>query len=187
MAAADEILNVLARFTEICDKLGVPWAVGGSLASSIYGEPRSTNDLDIVAALTIRNIPDFVAGLGADTYVDAMAIRDAIERNSSFNVIDERFFIKVDVFVPPEGPLGTGQLERRRRVEVGAGVHAWVLSPEDTVLQKLRWYRLGGEQSDRQWRDICSVIRLARAELDWEYLRRVAGDAGLGDLLDRAG
>lgn len=66
MAAADEILDVLARFTEICDNLGVPWAVGGSLASSIYGEPRSTNDLDIVAALTIRNIPDFVAGLGAD-------------------------------------------------------------------------------------------------------------------------
>jgi hypothetical protein len=124
--------------------------------------------------------------LGATFYADEQMIADAIRRRSSFNVIDDDTVVKVDIFVPPPGAMGAGQLDRRRRVEIAAGFAVWVLGPEDTVLQKLRWYRLGGSISDRQWRDICDVLRVQAAVLDFEYLESTAGAAGFRDDLDRA-
>ena len=88
--------------------------------------------------------------------------------------------------MPPRGPLGEGQLQRRRRLELGEGATTWVLGPEDVLLQKLAWYRLGGEQSDRQWRDIGAILRVSRDRLDHGYLEEVARGTGLLGLLERA-
>jgi hypothetical protein len=160
--------------------------VGGSFASAVYGEPRATNDVDVIVRLRLGEVRRFVAALGRDVYVDEDVIREAIVDQRSFNVIDEVTYVKIDVFVPPPGPLGEGQLVRRRRLSVTDDLQTWVLGPEDIILQKLRWYRLGGEQSDRQWRDIGSILRGTKDELDWDYLRSTATDAGLADLLGRA-
>jgi hypothetical protein len=187
MTDQDELGRALVAIADAFDALGVTWAIGGSLASAAHGEPRATNDIDIVATLDeagARRLPEL---LGADFYADAEVAVEATRRRASFNVIDQRSFIKIDVFVPPAGPLGTGQLSRREMLEVLPGMRALpVLGPEDVVLQKLRWYRLGGEVSERQWRDILSVLRFSKAEIDDTYLDAVALPEGLGTLLERA-
>lgn len=186
MTAEDEQRAALERIGQALDALGVQWAIGGSFASTIYGEPRATNDIDVVANLRAEHVTRFIATLGSDFYADEPMIRDAISARDSFNVIDERSVLKIDVFVPPPGPLGEGQLLRRRTLPLGeAGPSVFVLSPEDTILQKLRWFALGGQVSDRQWRDIVGVARLA-PDLDVTYLQDTATAAGLADLLGRA-
>ncbi len=63
---------------------------------------------------------------------------------------------------------------------------AYIASAEDTVLTKLEWYRMGGEVSDRQWRDVLGVLKVQGKRLDLAYLRRWATELGIADLLERA-
>ncbi|MBI2373786.1 MAG: hypothetical protein HYV07_07295 [Deltaproteobacteria bacterium] len=185
MTDPDELNRTLIAIATVLEKLGATWCIGGSVASSAHGEPRATNDVDLIAALSERSARAFVTELGPDFYADADSAADAVRRRASFNVIDNRSFIKVDIFVPKAGRLGLGQLDRRRWLEVVPGRSLPVLGPEDVILQKLRWYQLAGEVSDRQWRDVVSVVRLA-SPLDDSYLDEVARAEGLTDLLLRA-
>jgi hypothetical protein len=182
-----ELGRALTSIAAAFEALGVRWAIGGSLASAAHGEPRATNDIDVIALLDEPSARTLAALLGPDFYADTDAAVDAVRAKSCFNVIDKRSFLKIDIFVPALGALGVGQLDRRRFLDVfpDAGPMP-VLGPEDVVLQKLRWYRLGGEVSDRQWRDIVAVLRQGRDELDEAYLDGVAGPAGLDELLERA-
>jgi hypothetical protein len=187
MTDPDELGRAIAPIADALDALAVRWAIGGSIASTTYGEPRATNDVDIIAALDERQARELVARLGGAFYADPAVAADAVRRRSSFNVIDTRSFVKVDIFVPAPGVLGLGQLDRRSEIDAIPGARpVYVLGPEDTVLQKLRWYELGGGASDRQWRDIVSVLRNTRAHIDNAYLDTVAGDSGLAELLAKA-
>src|SRR5687768_14981543 len=114
MTAIEELAATLRSLRLAFETLAVPWAVGGSLASAAYGEPRATNHVDVIAALDEAGASRLTALLGADFHRAAQTAVAAVRSCDSFNVIDERSFIKVDVFVPPVGPLGVGQLDRRR-------------------------------------------------------------------------
>lgn len=138
----------------------------------------------MIAALDERAARRLGELLGDDFYCSEDAAVEAVRRHDSFNVIDQRSFLKVDVFVPPPGPLGDGQLARRREVALAGAACVPVLGPEDVVLQKLRWFRLGGESSERQWRDLVEVLRAGA--LDDAYMDEVAAAIGLGALLERA-
>ena len=187
MTDPDEMRRALAAVAAALDAMQVRWGVGGSLASAAYGEPRATNDADLIAVLSEVEARDLVTRLGPDFYADQDAAADAARRRSSFNIIDKRSFIKVDVFVPPAGRLGIGQLDRCVKLELYPGLAPVpILSPEDVIIQKLRWFHIGGEASDRQWRDILSVVRAMGADLDGAYLDDVCVEANLGDLLARA-
>lgn len=187
MTDPDEIGRTLVSIGVALDTLGVTWAIGGSVASSVHGEPRATNDVDVVAALDEQQARELTRLLGSDFYADPEMAAEAVSKRGSFNVIDQRSFIKVDVFVPKRGPLGDGQLRRAIRVElVAAAAPLPVLAPEDVVLQKLAWYRMGGETSDRQWRDIVTVLRTSAPDVDDTYLDAVASTEGLAVLLERA-
>lgn len=94
--------------------------------------------------------------------------------------------MKVDLFVAGGTPLDARQLARRQAVDLGDGRRLYVHPPEDILLQKLRWYRLGGEVSDRQWRDIAAIVRVQGDRLDLAYLRQSAPILGVLDLLERA-
>ncbi len=181
-----DLLMTLDRVATVLDQLGVEWAIGGSIASSVHGEPRSTNDVDIIAKLRRFHARKLVQALGDDFYAVETVVEEAIDENRSFNVIDQRTVIKVDVFVPAPGPMGEGQLERRTKAEFDEDLEYFVLSREDTILQKLRWYELGNRVSDRQWRDIVGLLRIPESQLDREYLESTARAAGLADLLARA-
>lgn len=184
MTETEELARTLESLRRVFESLGAPWAIGGSLASAAYAEPRATNDVDVIALLDEAGARRFGTELGGDFYCSDEAAVEAVRRHASFNVIDQRSFVKVDVFVPSPGPLGAGQLGRRREIELAAGVVVPVLGPEDVVLQKLQWYRLTGQASDRQWRDLVGV--LGGGDLDDAYLDEVATASGLEELLTRA-
>ena len=117
-------------------------------------------------------------------------IAESIQRHSSFNIIHRETMFKVDVFIPHLRPFLQSQLDRAQRqvfnFETDTPVSAKFASPEDTVLSKLEWYRLGGEVSERQWRDILGVLKTRAGELDLAYLRQWAGELTVNDLLERA-
>lgn len=170
----------------VFDTLGIPHTIGGSLASSFAGEPRSTVDIDFVAALEDAHIPALVSALSADFYVDPEALRRAVRDRGSANLIHQETQLKVDLFVAGGTPLDLQQLRRRQQVIIGPGRTLHVHPPEDILLQKLRWYRAGGEASDRQWRDVLGIVRVQGARLDRDYLAVNAPILGVADLLARA-
>ena len=179
-------IGTVLLVTGVLDGLGVMHTVGGSLASSFAGEPRASVDVDVVAALGEQHITALVSALSAEFYVDADGLRRAIRERSSANLVHRRTQLKVDIFVAGGTPLDAQQLARRRAVDLGGGRRMYVHPPEDILLQKLRWYRLGGEVSDRQWRDVAAIVRVQGPLLDRAYLRDGAAVLGVVDLLERA-
>lgn len=185
MTTADPIEVAVAAAGHF-EALGIPYTIGGSLASSFAGEPRSTVDIDFVAALEDRHVDLLAVRLSPDFYVDADAIRRAIRERTSVNLIHHQSQIKVDVFVAGGTPIDEQQIARRLRIDLGNGRYLHIHPPEDILLQKLRWYRQGGEVSDRQWRDILGIVRVQASRLDRDYLQQGARILGVTDLLSRA-
>lgn len=182
-------IQVVVRVAEALTSAGIPYLVGGALASSQYGIPRSTQDVDLIADLQAKHVPALLAALGDEFYIDAEMVQEAIRHRSSFNAIYLQTMYKVDVFLPRAGPWACQELARRRTETVGSGgdaVSLYFCSPEDIVLHKLDWYRLGGGVSDRQWNDVLGVLKIQGADLEADYLRHWASELGLADLLDRA-
>ncbi len=183
----NDLLSVALQVTDALDGCGIRYTIGGSLASSFSGEPRASVDVDIVVALTEDGIDAFVAALGEDFYGDVDALRRAVRHRSTANLIHHASGVKVDLFVAGSA-LEARQLERRLRARVGSAPDRFVYmhSPEDILLQKLDWFRRGGKVSDRQWRDVLSILVVQRDRMDDSYLRSVATESGLVDLLERA-
>ena len=163
--------------------IGVVHTIGGSLASSFAGEPRSTIDVDVVAAIEDFHVDQLLAQLADGFSVDETSLRRAIRERSCTNLIHHATQLKVDLFMAGGTPLDTQQLARRRSVDVGGGRMLPVHPPEDILLQKLRWYQMGGRSSDRQWRDVQSIIRVQGPHLDRAYLREHAPAFGIEALL----
>ena len=170
------------------DRLGVPYFLGGSMASSAHGVYRATNDADFIADLRLEHVKPFVEILGPAFYACEPAIHDAVFSRRSFNVIHQDTMLKVDVFVMKPDSFSASQMERRVLVPLGptpAG-SLYLASPEDTVLSKLDWYRQTGGTSDRQWNDILGVLKVQGPRLDRSYLLEWAEKLQLSALLNRA-
>ena len=170
------------------ERCGLPYVVGGSLASSMSGEPRSTLDVDLVVAMTQADVEPLLSALGQAFDADDHALRRAIRQRSSVNLFHHPTSMKVDLFIAGGSPLDRQAMQRRVRVQVASDPDRflYVYTPEDILLQKLRWYRLGGEVSDRQWRDILGIVLVQKSRLDEDYLREGARLLRVTDLLERA-
>jgi len=184
----NEPIEVTIQVTDVFEKLGIPYLIGGSLASTLYGMIRTTQDSDIVAEMRPEHLKTFVQALENDFYVDEEMIADSIQHKSSFNIIHRESMFKVDIFIPKERPFLQSQLARvqRQSFDFETRVSANFCSAEDTILAKLEWYRMGGEVSERQWRDILGVLKTQTGMLDLAYLKKWAGELKIGDLLERA-
>jgi len=185
--AADPIAALL-EVVKCFEEIGLPYAIGGSVASSVHGEPRASADADLIVELAEHQLPDLVAGLQGTFYVPDDAAREAIRRASSFNVIHLDSAYKVDIFVAGPDTLDREQLRRRELVVIAADpdARAFVTAAENVVLRKLDWFRKGGGVSDLQWRDVLGVLKVQGPALDVAYLRDIARQVGLETLLDQA-
>lgn len=182
-----EPLQVVEKLTATFDALGIEYFVGGSVASSLHGAFRATNDVDIVAQIVPAQVPALVAALTADFYIDGDQINDALDSGSTFNIIYLPTMIKADVFVRTPDAFVDSEWNRRERLPLGIGAPSvFVASVEDMILQKLRWYRLTRERSDRQWGDIQGMLKLRRNSLDAAYLTEWGEHLQVADLLNRA-
>lgn len=169
------------------DSAGVIYAIGGSWASTIHGEPRHTNDIDFVTNLDTGCVQRFFDALGSGFYFDLESAQASLQERRPFNIIHQELGYKFDFF-PAIDSHGTAELARRMAVALPAldTEPVPVISAEDTILAKLRWYRAGGEVSERQWRDIAGMFAASGERLDRDYLERWAGTLGLTDLYQRA-
>lgn len=188
MQHAPDPIAVAVQVSGAMTAVGVPHLVGGSVASTLHGEPRATLDVDFATHLEPRHVEPLVALLEDDFYLDRPSILAAIQHRSSFNLVHRQTMVKVDVFVRPrEGHFGA-EMSRAVRVQPVPEHEGALLvaTPEDTILQKLRWYALSDETSDRQWRDVLGVVRTSGPGLDLVHLRRWAAELSVSALLERA-
>ena len=180
-------VGVLLKVVNVLDELGIPYVIGGSYASSARGLARATMDIDILAAMQPEHAEALAAKLEPEFYADSHAIRRAAMTRRSFNVIHEETSFKVDVFVAKPGTFDDQQLQRRllEIVDEDQQRTAYVATAEDTILAKLRWYRLTNETSEKQWNDVRGVVEVQDEKLDREYLREWAQALGVSELLER--
>jgi hypothetical protein len=186
---ASDLLRALEPVVDALEALGVAHYVGGSLASSAHGIPRTSIDADVVALLGLEHVGPLVERLGDRYYLDEGRIRASVEGRRSFNLIHLETMFKVDVFVSKRRPYDLEAQRRARPQPLEDTTRARpfpVASPEDTVLAKLEWFRAGGEVSDHQWSDVVGVLRAKAGEVDASYLERWAAVLGVEDLLQRA-
>jgi hypothetical protein len=167
---------------------GVRYAIGGSWASAAFGEPRMTNDVDVVVDFSPLSLDRFLGSLPNEYFVDHEDARSALQLGRSFNVIYMPKPFKVDFFPAAAFPLGGLELDRAAPLAATeiSDVPVPVVTPEDILLAKLHWFRMGGEVSNVQWRDIQGIVRSRRHSMDRAYLKDTASAVGVADLLERA-
>lgn len=179
-----EPLEVSWLVARVFQALGIRYFVGGSLASSLHGVPRATQDADMVAEMNLSQVADFVSALEGKFYVDKDMIEEAIQLKKSFNIIHLATMFKVDVFVLGRDERAQEEMNRREEYSLpDERRELFVASAEDIILEKLRWYELGEKISERQWNDILGVIQVKRNQLDIAYLESRAKKVQLDGLL----
>ncbi len=178
----------MAELKSIFDRTSVPYCLGGSWASSLYGTPRLTLDVDFIVVLEAEQIGVLASAVRKQQYyVSESAMREGVEFRRSFNIIAGDLGLKADCFVRGTSAFDLAEFDRRRDRELSASPRLVlpVKSPEDTVLRKLLWHQAAGG-SEVQWRDVIGVLLTRGAELDFAYLESWADQLGLRELLDRA-
>jgi hypothetical protein len=182
-------IKVSLLVTRALEDLGISYLIGGSLASVIHGKPRLTNDVDIVADIKESHINALVSLLESGFFIDTLAIRRAIRERSSFNIIDLESMFKVDIFIVRGDTWSREQMRQREAKQLIEGDNSTVrqiANAETIVLQKLWWFRKGGEISHKQWDDIIGVLEVRSDELDYDYLQVWAAELGVSDLLKKS-
>lgn len=179
----------LKLLVDVLDRLGIPYLIGGSLASSVHGIARATADVDLIAEIRPADVKPLADALAQHFYADAEMMREAIEIGRPFNLIHYETSFKFDVFPRRSDAFSQLQFERRQLKLAGLGggtpVKCAVATAEDIILNKLAWFRLGGEVSEQQWNDVRGVIEVRREQLDLPYLRQWAQYLKVDDLLEQ--
>lgn len=175
------LLLQLARALGAAD---VRYAVGGSIASSRYGEFRATNDIDILVEVGPVTVRRLVTALADAFHVDREAADRAAQSGGTFTAIHLKEFVKIDFFVATEEKLHRLQIERREAVVVDPSAPpVYFTSAEDTILAKLVWYHRSDSVLERQLRDVAGILKTRGRELDLTYLGHAATSLGVRDLL----
>jgi hypothetical protein len=183
-----EPIAVTLKVTEVLEQLDIPYLLSDSFASAIHGVVRTTQDSDILAKMGEEHIEAFIQALETEFYLDDQMISREIRQNDSFNILHRDSMFKVDVFVSRRRPFDQAQLSRAQPQQLveGSPVQAMVCTAEDIILAKLEWFQMGGEVSERQWRDIIGILKVQDDRLDFPYLHRWAAELGVSDLLEQA-
>lgn len=189
MSLNSEIAQSLELLISTLKDMGIGYYVGGSVASSTHGLPRTTLDVDMVIKLARTQVTSLVKRLEQDYYIDEDMIVEALFHQRSFNLIHLQTMIKIDVFVLSSDPFAKQAFERAQQIQVpfeAGATEMTMSSPEDIILQKLKWYVLGNQVSERQWLDVLGVLKVQAAQLDLGYMKTWATRLKLSELLEKA-
>lgn len=183
-----EPIQVTRKVVSAFEHIGIPYLIGGSFASAVYGVVRATMDADIVAEINPPQVEPLVERLHEEFYISSEMILEAIRHTSSFNLIHLETMFKVDVFILKQRPFDHNQMQRRVSQSLGEAQEerAFFCTAEDIILAKLEWYRAGAEASERQWRDVIGVLELQGDRLDFDYMMNWSVALGVQDLLQKA-
>jgi hypothetical protein len=176
-----ELSELLERIARVFDELEIPYLVTGSMATITYGEPRFTNDIDVVARLTRNQVDSLSAAFPEDEfYLSQNAAREAVDRRSQFNILHPKTGLKIDVMVADESEFNISRFSRRRRLKTAPDVEISFASPEDVIIKKLQFFLEGG--SEKHLRDIAGVVRVIGDDLDHDYIEFWVRELDLGEI-----
>ena len=176
-----EMSDLLRHASDLCDRLSLTYLVTGSTATIAYGEPRFTNDIDMVVDLPAEWVGAFCAGFPeTEFYVSLEAVARAVQARHQFNVLHSGSGLKIDFIVMTESEFDQSRRSRKRNLSVLPGRPISFASPEDVILKKLTYFQEGG--SEKHLRDIAGVLRIQGEAIDQGYLETWAAKLGVGDL-----
>lgn len=176
-----ELYELLERVVATFERLRIPYLVTGSIASMAYGEPRLTNDIDVVAEIREDQVPGLRAAFPSEAfYLSEEAIREAIRRQGQFNMIHPGSGLKVDVIIRKDTPFDRSRFTRARALRPVGSYEAAFASPEDIIVKKMQYYREGG--SDKHLRDIAGMLKISGQEIDETYVVTWAGRLDLREI-----
>ncbi len=168
----------LAPFLEPLERLGLPYCVTGSVAASVYGEPRLTADIDVVLLLKIGDIAALRSAFPDAAYYvppdETLRLELARDSRGMFNLIHHASQFKADIYLAARDPLHAWALEHRRRISLEES-GAWIAPPEYVILRKLETLREGGQ--DKHVRDIRFI--LAASAIDRAFVESEVARLGL--------
>ena len=164
-----------APFLDRLEHLALPYCITGSVAASVYGEPRLTADIDVVLLLHSQDVPALQSAFPANDYYvppqETMLEAVAHARRGMFNLVHHKSQFKADIYIASSDPLHAWALENRRRIDL-SGSGAWIAPPEYVILRKLEYLRAGG--SDKHVRDVRFILAATpvdRARIEREVSR----------------
>jgi hypothetical protein len=168
-----ELFELLQKVAEVFERNQIQYLVTGAIASVAYGEPRLTNDIDIVAAIKKEHIPNLLEAFPPDEfYASEEAIKDAIRHQGQFNIIHPSSGLKVDVIIRKDTEFDRSRFSRIRRIQPAESYQANFASPEDVIIKKMEYYKEGG--SEKHLRDITGILKVGGEEIDRAYIDRWA-------------
>ena len=161
--------ELLEKLVEVFERLSIPYLVTGSIAAMAYGEPRLTNDIDVVADLQITNIPDLLAAFPtSEFYLSEDAMAEALKRQGQFNIIHPASGLKIDIMIRKETAFNRSRFSRGRTIKFSESADATFAAPEDVILKKMEFYKEGG--SEKHLRDITGILKISSGDIDEAYI-----------------
>lgn len=175
--------ELLRHLVESLEELGIDYMIVGSHASIYYGEPRFTQDVDVVVELTPSTLPGLLSRFPPTEFcVSEDAARDAVAQRGQFNLIHCASGVKIDVFIGKDTEYDRLRFTRRQRLPLFLGRDAYFARPEDVILYKLLYFREGG--SERHLRDIAGMLAVSGPDIDARYVAEWARRLGVLDVWD---
>jgi hypothetical protein len=165
------------------EKLSIPYLITGSIASSYYGIPRYTHDIDVVITMTKQDATKIIRLFSGEGYISQEGIRDALSGTGMFNFIHSDTGMKVDFWIDKGEPFTKSCFARARQVEISDGFWVMMASAEDVLLHKVYWDKL--MPSERQVRDAQGILSVLGQELDTVYMEKWATELGIIESIQR--
>jgi hypothetical protein len=161
--------ELLLFLVDCFEKVRIPYLVTGAIASIAYGEPRLTNDIDVVVDMSLVHIDVFKSCFPENEfYLDVDSMREAINRCSQFNIIHPESGLKVDVIITKKDDFDQSRFARIKKLNVSETRSADFASPEDVIIKKLEYFKKG--RSEKHLRDIASMLKISSELIDRAYI-----------------
>jgi len=173
--------ELLQKIVEVLENIGISYLVTGSVAAMAYGEPRLTNDIDIVAGIDEGHIRKLLTAFPSEEfYVSEEAVREAIYHHGQFNIIHPSSGLKVDIIIRQDTPFDKSRFSRVRRIYPAEPYQANFAAPEDVIIKKMEYYKEGG--SGKHLRDVTGILKISGDMVDRDYISEWAEGLGLTEI-----